>query len=179
MGIEPRGLPTADISSMSLFTRSTIKLLSRSQFQGCLVITSTRNAGLWNKDFKPGQTPKSEEERIKAAKKYGLHPDEYQVFPDDGINNAGDYDFPEHRRYWGEPIHKDFTMYDLTRIDTTPPRFSMTQQLVTFLSVMAGFFAAYFYLDAAERKSHWPLLPKQMPGDGKVHYTFEPAESAE
>ena len=78
---------------------------------------------MWNKDFKPGQTPTTEEERIKAAKKYGMHPDDYKVFPDDGINNAGDYpnidqvsaeardphedyDFPEHRRYWGEPVSK-------------------------------------------------------------------------
>jgi NADH dehydrogenase (ubiquinone) 1 beta subcomplex subunit 8 len=38
----------------------------------------------WNKDFKPGPYPKTQAEREAAAKKYGLHPSEYEPYPDDG-----------------------------------------------------------------------------------------------
>lgn len=38
----------------------------------------------WNKDFAPGPLPKTEEERRAAAKKYGLLPEEYRTYPDDG-----------------------------------------------------------------------------------------------
>lgn len=38
----------------------------------------------WNKDFKPGPYPKTEEERAAAAKKYGLQRHEYKPYPDDG-----------------------------------------------------------------------------------------------
>lgn len=38
----------------------------------------------WNKDFKPGPLPTNEEERRAAAKKYGLLPEEYETYPNDG-----------------------------------------------------------------------------------------------
>ncbi|GAB6029639.1 hypothetical protein CHUAL_005376 [Chamberlinius hualienensis] len=76
----------------------------------------------WNKDWQPGQYPKTEAERAAAAKKYGLIPEDYKPFPisDTGIN-YGDYpqlenvsaecrdpyeayDFPELRRNFGEPV---------------------------------------------------------------------------
>lgn len=37
----------------------------------------------WNKDFKPGPFPQTEEERRAAAKKYGLLPEEYKPYPED------------------------------------------------------------------------------------------------
>lgn len=74
----------------------------------------------WNKDFKPGKFPETEEERIAAAKKYNLHPSEYEPYPDDGLG-YGDYphlpdqpieakdpyypyDFPEHKRNLHDPV---------------------------------------------------------------------------
>lgn len=38
----------------------------------------------WNKDFKPGPLPTNEEERRAAAKKYGLLPEEYKTYENDG-----------------------------------------------------------------------------------------------
>lgn len=38
----------------------------------------------WNKDWMPGPLPQTEEERRAAAKKYGLLPEEYKTYPDDG-----------------------------------------------------------------------------------------------
>lgn len=82
----------------------------------CHIFTITA----WNKDFKPGPYPETEEERQRAARKYGLRVDEYKPVPDDGLG-AGDYpdvplvsaesrnpftnwDYPEHRRNFGEPV---------------------------------------------------------------------------
>jgi len=70
--------------------------------------------------WKPGPYPKTEEERLAAAKKYGLLPEEYEPYPDDGLG-FGDYpklpdigqdakseyhpwDCPEHNRNFGKVI---------------------------------------------------------------------------
>lgn len=45
-------------------------------------VISVRNA--WNKDFKPAPYPVTEEERAKAAKKYGIPLEKYEPYPDDG-----------------------------------------------------------------------------------------------
>lgn len=42
----------------------------------------------WNKDWKPGQYPKTDEERRAAAKKYGLLPEDYKPYPDEGKFNG-------------------------------------------------------------------------------------------
>lgn len=77
----------------------------------------------------PGPRPKTEEEMKKAAKKYGLHPAEYKLYPDDGEHPVGDYphlpdignalkdpyypyDYPEDRRNYGETVNIiSFNMY--------------------------------------------------------------------
>lgn len=68
----------------------------------------------------PGPYPTTEEERLKAAEKYNMHPDEYVPLPPDE-RGAGDYpdlpaigveardpyypwDFPALRRNFGEPV---------------------------------------------------------------------------
>lgn len=72
-------------------------------------------------DFKPGPKPKTKEEMEAAAKKYNLHPSEYEPYPDDDGLGRGDYpklpdiaveerdpyypwDSPEHKRNFGEPV---------------------------------------------------------------------------
>lgn len=74
----------------------------------------------WNKDFKPAKFPETDKEREAAARKYGLHPAEYQPYPNDGLG-YGDYpkladtpveardpyypyDFPELKRNLHEPV---------------------------------------------------------------------------
>lgn len=44
----------------------------------------------WNHDWKPGKYPRTEEERVKAAAKYGMLPEDYKPLPDDGSGH-GDY----------------------------------------------------------------------------------------
>jgi NADH dehydrogenase (ubiquinone) 1 beta subcomplex subunit 8 len=76
--------------------------------------------GYWNKDWKPGPFPQTAEERERAAKKYGLRPEDYKPFPDDGTghgdypmlpeiaeasrNPFDDYDIPNMKRNYGEPV---------------------------------------------------------------------------
>lgn len=52
-----------------------------------------------------------------------------------------------------------------------PLRYSVRFQVLTFLGVMFGCFGVYWFLD--DKRMFRPTLPKQMPGDGKPHYTFE------
>ena len=76
----------------------------------------------WNKDYKPGPYPRTEEEKLKAAERYGLHPSEYKLYPNDGTG-WGDYpklpevgadskdpyypwDNPELKRNFNEPVRK-------------------------------------------------------------------------
>lgn len=75
----------------------------------------------YNKDNMPEKKPETEEEHYKAAAKYGMHPDEYESYPDDGWNYRGDYpklpfvgnatkdpyypwDNPVYRRNFNEPV---------------------------------------------------------------------------
>lgn len=75
---------------------------------------------VWNKDYKPGKFPVTEEEKAAAAKKYNLLPEEYKPYADDGLG-FGDYpqlpnvsveskdpyypyDFPEHKRNLHDPV---------------------------------------------------------------------------
>jgi len=75
----------------------------------------------WNKDYKPAPYPQTEKERLAAAKKYYLLPEEYKPYADDGLG-YGDYpkvggglgveakdtyypwDYPEHKRNHHEPV---------------------------------------------------------------------------
>uniref|UniRef100_A0A336LPW7 CSON009714 protein n=1 Tax=Culicoides sonorensis TaxID=179676 RepID=A0A336LPW7_CULSO len=143
----------------------------------------------WNKDWKAGKYPETEEERKAAAKKYGMHPSEYQPYPNDGTG-YGDYpkmkdepherrdlyypwDMPEHKRNFGEPIHIEYNIYSEDRYGTpTPLRWSKSQMAGSFCLFMGTVFALYFYLD--DKKMFRPVLPKQLPSDGRTHYTFEP-----
>lgn len=76
-------------------------------------------------EWMPGEYPKTEEERLHAAEKYGIHPDEYK--PLQPHEFAGDYpdlkaegydardplypwDEPDYRRGWNEPLHEDDDM---------------------------------------------------------------------
>ncbi|XP_058454182.1 NADH dehydrogenase [ubiquinone] 1 beta subcomplex subunit 8, mitochondrial [Malaya genurostris] len=152
-----------------------------------LFALSTRQAHGWNKDFKPGKIPETEKEREAAARKYGLHPSEYQTYPDDGAG-FGDYpklpdtpvetrdpyypyDFPELKRNLHDPIHVHASIYGEDRYGTAEPlRFPIANQWYTFIGVMTACFVVYFWLE--NYKMFRPVLEKQYPHDGP-HYTFE------
>ncbi|XP_026481213.1 NADH dehydrogenase [ubiquinone] 1 beta subcomplex subunit 8, mitochondrial-like [Ctenocephalides felis] len=149
------------------------------------VYTLARNH--WNKDYKPGPYPRTQEERNKAAERYGLHPKEYEPYPEDeglgdypklpdkGIESRDPYypwDFPEHKRNFNEPLHNYIESIGEDRFNLGQ-RYLIHphEQTLTFLAVMAGFFALYFLCE--QYKFIHPHMPKQYPEEGKVHYTFE------
>jgi len=90
-------------------------------------------AAYWNKDWKPGPAPKNEDERRAAARKYGMIPEDYEAYPDDGTGYGDypklpivsaesrdpfyNYDYDEQKRNFGEPIHVEADMYGEDRLD--------------------------------------------------------------
>uniref|UniRef100_A0A6M2DUS8 Putative ubiquinone oxidoreductase ndufb8/ashi subunit n=1 Tax=Xenopsylla cheopis TaxID=163159 RepID=A0A6M2DUS8_XENCH len=152
-----------------------------------IIYNITRNH--WNKDYKPGPYPRTQEERDKAAAKYGLHPKEYKPYPEDeglgdyphlpdvGIESRDPYyhyDYPAHRRNYGEPLHADAEVYGEDRFYRGERHLvhPFMQNLVLIL-VLAGFGVA-FILGEKYRFMH-PVMPKQYPDQG-THYTFEPLD---
>ncbi|KAF2881267.1 hypothetical protein ILUMI_24912 [Ignelater luminosus] len=153
-----------------------------------ILYTAVRNH--WNKDFKPGEFPKTPEQRALAAEKYQLVSEDYKPYPNDG-SGLGDYpdlpmesgeskdpfypwDNPELKRNFNEPLHADVDMIGEDRYDVTARhRVPVWLQYVQFFAWMGGAFVLYYIAD----KMKWFLAAaeKQYPRNGK-HYTFEPKE---
>lgn len=153
-----------------------------------------RNAAYNYDDFKPGPKPKTREEAEAAAKKYNLLPSEYEPYPDvDGLGR-GDYpklpniaveerdpnypwDYPEHKRNYGEPMHSQIDMIGEDRYNISMrPRYTAKQMLATFLGIMTFFYGTFFFLE--DYKMFRPVLAKQYPAPGVLHYSFEPNNSS-
>ncbi|KAK8764711.1 hypothetical protein V5799_032692 [Amblyomma americanum] len=159
------------------------------------VIASCRPAHYWNKDWAPKARPKTEEERIAAAKKYNMIPEDYQTRDDSegltwgdypklptvpaaGRDPDEDYDFPTLRRNYGEPVNIYMDAFTMERLDTSRQRTSPTKQVAMFLGTVLGFWFLFDVFDHPKLK--WgmnpDLGPPQMPDDGVVHYTFDPPQ---
>ncbi|XP_060524202.1 NADH dehydrogenase [ubiquinone] 1 beta subcomplex subunit 8, mitochondrial [Cylas formicarius] len=152
-----------------------------------VLMTGLRNH--WYQYYKPGPYPITEEKRINAAKKYELHPSEYEPYVDDG-EGYGDYpklplisyenkdpfypwDVPELKKNFKEPLHADFDLLREDRYDINYKNlnFPLWIYWAQFFGVLAGFFS--IYLTAESFKMFHPVIPKQMPAKGRQHYTFE------
>ena len=136
---------------------------------------------------------------VAAAKKYGLIPEDYKPYPRDGTWNEsigpqglGDYpmlgkssgdsrsghvnwDDPDLKRNYGEPLHYNFYMQQETRFDdTTRYRYTVWQFTGLFLACFTFFAAPFYFL------RNYPIFPPttkiQCPKPGEAYYTFEPAE---
>merc|ERR1711868_210207 len=146
----------------------------------------------WNYLWKPGPYPETEEERIAAAKKYGLIPEDYKPYPRDGTWNKhigpqglGDYpmlepssgdsrsghvnwDDPDLKRNFGEPLHYNFYKQQETRYDdTTKHRYSEWQSFGMFLLAIAMFGGPYLILK--DYPLHKPCTIDQLPYRGKTY----------
>ncbi|KAJ8971749.1 hypothetical protein NQ314_000566 [Rhamnusium bicolor] len=151
-----------------------------------ILITAVRSH--FNKDYKPGPYPRTKKERIAAAEKYGILYSEYKPYPDDG-GGYGDYpdlplisadskdpfypwDSPELKRNFNEPLHVEFDLVREDRYDVSLKlRRPMWFQLAQCLGAIFGYYALYALCEKA--KMFPAVLPKQYPGDGRKHYTFE------
>ncbi|KAH8030955.1 hypothetical protein HPB51_012423 [Rhipicephalus microplus] len=159
------------------------------------VITSCRPASHWNKDWRPGPAPQTEEEMRAAAKKYKMLYEDYKVraesegltwgdYPKLPTVTAGtrdpeeDYDFPTLKRNYGEPVNIYVDAYTPERFDLKRHRVPVRRQIFTFLGVVIGIWYLIDFFDRPEFQFKYSpdLIPQEMPNDGVVHYTFEPAD---
>ncbi|KAM4851636.1 NADH dehydrogenase [ubiquinone] 1 beta subcomplex subunit 8, mitochondrial [Thomomys bottae] len=142
-----------------------------------LVPLGARTAFHMSKDMMPGPYPKTPAERAAAAKKYNMRVEDYEPYPDDGMG-YGDYpklpdrsqqerdpwyewDHPDLRTNWGEPLHWDLDMYIRSRVDTTPTPVSwdiMYKQLFGFIAFMV-----FMFWIGDVFPSYQPVGPKQYP----------------
>ncbi|XP_029383726.1 NADH dehydrogenase [ubiquinone] 1 beta subcomplex subunit 8, mitochondrial [Echeneis naucrates] len=141
------------------------------------LLSGCRAASGVSNDSLPGPYPKTPEEKAAAAKKYNMRVEDYEPYADNG-EGFGDYpklpdrsqherdpwyqwDHPDLRRNWGEPMHWNFDMYIRNRVDTSPSPVSwstMCKQLFGFI----GFMLLMFYL-GEKFPSYQPVAAKQYP----------------
>uniref|UniRef100_A0A7N5J8G7 NADH dehydrogenase [ubiquinone] 1 beta subcomplex subunit 8, mitochondrial n=1 Tax=Ailuropoda melanoleuca TaxID=9646 RepID=A0A7N5J8G7_AILME len=116
---------------------------------------SRRLASDLPKHMLPGAYPKTSKEQAVAAKKYNLTLEDYKTYADDGMG-YGDYpklpdqsaqernpwyewDYPELRRNFGEPLHRNFDLFVRVRVDTSPTHVSwhiMKRYFWGFIGIM-------------------------------------------
>lgn len=144
----------------------------------------------WNYLWQPGPYPRTPEEREAAAKKYGLLVEDYEPYPDDGENGLGDYpklpdrcmdskpgqynwDIPEEKRNFGEPLHRNFHLMLGSRPSVAVrPQYTQLQYLRWFLGTCAFF--VIVQLVGGEYEWFHPISESQIPGPNKKKfYSFE------
>ncbi|KAL5010537.1 hypothetical protein ScPMuIL_012842 [Solemya velum] len=167
--------------------------------------TSPVVSAYWNKDWKAAALPKTPKERAEAAKKYGLRVEDYETYEDDG-SGYGDYpklpivsgdardanvdwDIPEMKRNFNEPLHIDADMYGEDRCNPDLKlRYSYTTMLLYLGTFMATVIGVYWW--SVKYPRFLPVMPKQYPFNDLYlekggspanektikHYTFEPAD---
>ncbi|BES97118.1 unnamed protein product [Nesidiocoris tenuis] len=155
-------------------------------------IASSQTLSHWNKDWKPGAYPKTEEERIAAAKKYNLLPQEYKPIPNDAAYPAGDYpdlkpysadgrdphypwDYPEYRRNFNEAVPEEFNLYGFDRINVEEKlRYPMWKMLLGFVCIAGGIVVL---CDLSEDTFFMPAMPRHMPAPGVTYYHYPSSSS--
>jgi len=148
----------------------------------------------WNYLWKPGPHPETDDERRAAAKKYGMIYEDYKpsnepdtmmgdypqlpVEPAHEKNALYEWDLPEYRRNYGEPLHEEWWQYQEIRLSPmTKYRYTRSQMYAT----QFGFFVFLYIFHKLTDGDYWiPRLTQQrmefqLAKDGP-HYTFEPLE---
>jgi NADH dehydrogenase (ubiquinone) 1 beta subcomplex subunit 8 len=148
----------------------------------------------WNFMWKPGPYPETPEARAAAAKKYGMLVEDYKPYEDPDMM-CGDYphlpveamaerdkfynwDVPDMRRDYGEPLHAYWDIYHETRFTpNTSWRYTRPMMFTTFCTVFFGLFFIHYLCEGEygiPKMTH-PRMEQQAHLEGP-HYTFEPAE---
>jgi NADH dehydrogenase (ubiquinone) 1 beta subcomplex subunit 8 len=178
---------------MSMVTKLARLAIAR---PGLLALTKaiaipSRNCG-WTRDWKPGPPPKTKEEREAAAKKYNLIPEDYEPYPEgagwgdypkiprvgqDARDPYEDFDYHYRRRNFGETLHYDYDALTSDRHDPNEKyRYSPLMMLSSFFGFVFGLGAIVYVFNYFDIRICQPVKPKQYPGPGKIHYTFEPLD---
>ena len=137
-------------------------------------------AKAWNKEWLPSKRPKTQEEREAAAKKYGLLPQDYEPYPDDGhgvgdypkLPDIGgdsrsdweDYDMPTLKRNYQEPLHYHSDAYSEDRLYPDDPIQYDYMPYWKMLVITLGLFGVMALIGIYEPlKIFPPVMPKQYP----------------
>lgn len=124
---------------------------------------SVRGAIYLDRDWMPGPYPKTESERLAAAKKYNLLPEEYQAYDPEKWEFAyGDYpqlpnrtphdqdpyyawDYYAYSKNYGEPYHINTEIYSAWGRPLDPPGNVSFHEVVLSYFVACGLMFAYCY----------------------------------
>ncbi|KAI1301226.1 NADH dehydrogenase [ubiquinone] 1 beta subcomplex subunit 8, mitochondrial [Halotydeus destructor] len=157
-----------------------------------LLAAPSRNCG-WVRDWKPGPPPTTKEEREAAAKKYNLIPEDYDVYhPSEGYGDYpkltpvgqdardpyDDFDMHYRRRNYGEMLNLDYDLYTSERHDPNIKlKYKPWQMFAGFFGFIGTIFALHSLCHYFDIRIVQPMKPKQFPGPGKIHYSFEPLDA--
>jgi NADH dehydrogenase (ubiquinone) 1 beta subcomplex subunit 8 len=173
---------------MNRLLKTALKKGAQQQNQVRSLMSSPAMCAGFAKDFTPGPYPKTEAERVAAAKKYNMKPEDYKPFPDDGTG-YGDYpDLPKisvdmkstweeyddmgMRRNFGEPVI-------VTQEQVLQEKITHRRLLYTHPTIIAYFFLGFTTVIGLnyllwDYKCTIPIAPKQYPRDvelyGESHY---------
>ncbi|XP_015191349.1 PREDICTED: NADH dehydrogenase [ubiquinone] 1 beta subcomplex subunit 8, mitochondrial [Polistes dominula] len=169
-----------------LLPRNKIKLFIKANYS-----EETRpHFSLWRAEK---EVPTSKEEIEKAAKKYNLHPREYEAYEPNGFG-YGDYpklpfvgpeakdpyypyDFPEFRRNLHEAVHIEADIIGEDRYSAgVRKHVTFVQAIFMFFGTTGALGVLFYFLQSYP----WfqPVMEKQYPQSGVKHYTFEPAKTS-
>ncbi|XKL65485.1 hypothetical protein PGB90_008905 [Kerria lacca] len=166
--------------------RCTSRLLRTSKLQ-YKPILPVRGAIYLDKDWQPGPYPKTEAERLAAAKKYNLLPEEYEAYdPEKWEFSYGDYpllpnicqddkdpyyawDYPAWKYNYGEVIHVNEELYQFDRLTLRPVTDIPFKEVVLVYFLALGF----IYLLFIHKPSVTPFLKKKMQKKNKLHKNYK------
>ncbi|EFN67861.1 NADH dehydrogenase [ubiquinone] 1 beta subcomplex subunit 8, mitochondrial [Camponotus floridanus] len=129
-----------------------------------------------------------EKDHDKSAEKYNIHPKEYKPLPQE--ESLGDYpdlpligpaakdpyypyDIPTYKKNYMEPVHHDFNIMGEDRFSYGYKyRINLYAGTAAFLITMTILLGISYLCEPYP--TFMPMLEKQYPQKGKVHYTFEP-----
>ncbi|KAG8292697.1 NADH dehydrogenase 1 beta subcomplex subunit 8 ndufb8 [Homalodisca vitripennis] len=145
----------------------------------------SRTAAHWNKDWMPGPYPVTPEQRLAAAKKYNLLPEEYEPDPDgygdypklpdvsgDTRDSTHNWDFPELKKEYGEPMHVYANFISEDRWDINhneKQQIHPLKQTAMYIGVLLAIFIPYHFLN--DKKTSLAHAKRHYPADG-VHYKY-------
>ncbi|XP_059180773.1 NADH dehydrogenase [ubiquinone] 1 beta subcomplex subunit 8, mitochondrial [Centropristis striata] len=159
------------------FGRLAQALCKRKVFGISAHLSGYRAASGGSKDHLPGPFPMTPEERAAAAKKFNMRVEDYEPIPDEG-DGFGDYpklpnksqherdpwyewDHPDLRRNWGEPMHWDFDMYIRNNVDTSPTPTDYKTRRNIFCTMVGVLFV--FLCLGEMYPNYQPIGKKQLP----------------
>ncbi|XP_015917092.2 NADH dehydrogenase [ubiquinone] 1 beta subcomplex subunit 8, mitochondrial [Parasteatoda tepidariorum] len=154
------------------------------------ITRSMSSVTTWNKDWKPGPYPRTKEEKIAAAKKYYMLPEDYEPYPEEegfgdypkfkmvhmeNRNPHEPYDWESLKRNYCEPMHPDFDLCVEDKINFDKKFKTPLWRQFIYLATGVTLWMTIGYWDITHPLDQH-IVNKQYPHSGQVHYSFEPAE---